>query len=213
MNQSDRFRGCLLGLAVGDVVGSTVEFQARGSFEPVTDMVGGGPIHLEPGEWTDDTYMVLCLTTILLETGQYDPDEQMRRYCRWRDDGYLSSNGRYFDFGGTVSEALRSYDRTDDPYSGSTSPRAAGNGCIMRLAPVPIFLWRDRAAAVGCSGESSRTTHGAPECVDTCRPLGSLIVKALTGVSKDRMLFDNTELSGLSPPIEETPKRGLPTAA
>ena len=48
MNQSDRFRGCLLGLAVGDAVGTTVEFRPRGSFEPLTDMVGGGPFHLAP---------------------------------------------------------------------------------------------------------------------------------------------------------------------
>ena len=58
--KQDRFHGCLLGLAVGDAVGTTVEFKPRGSFEPVTDMVGGGPFGLEPGQWTDDTSMALC---------------------------------------------------------------------------------------------------------------------------------------------------------
>ena len=46
----DRFRGCLLGLAVGDAIGTTVEFQRRGSFSPLTDMVGGGPFLLKPAQ-------------------------------------------------------------------------------------------------------------------------------------------------------------------
>jgi ADP-ribosyl-[dinitrogen reductase] hydrolase len=58
---TDRFRGCLVGLAVGDAVGTTVEFMPPGSFDPVTDMVGGGPFELAPGQWTDDTSMALCL--------------------------------------------------------------------------------------------------------------------------------------------------------
>jgi ADP-ribosyl-[dinitrogen reductase] hydrolase len=65
----DRYRGCLLGLACGDAVGTTVEFSPRGSFEPVTDMVGGGPFHLAPGQWTDDTSMALCLATSLVQCG------------------------------------------------------------------------------------------------------------------------------------------------
>ena len=54
----DRYRGALLGLAVGDAVGTTLEFKAPGSFTPLNDMVGGGPFHLKPGQWTDDTAIV-----------------------------------------------------------------------------------------------------------------------------------------------------------
>jgi ADP-ribosyl-[dinitrogen reductase] hydrolase len=56
----DRFMGCLLGLAVGDALGTTLEFKAPGSFTPLEDMIGGGPFGLKPGEWTDDTSMALC---------------------------------------------------------------------------------------------------------------------------------------------------------
>ena len=63
----DRYRGCLAGLAVGDAVGTTVEFRRPGTFEPVEDMVGGGPFHLRAGEWTDDTSMALCLADSLVE--------------------------------------------------------------------------------------------------------------------------------------------------
>ena len=99
MKGPDRFRGCLLGLAVGDAIGTTVEFEPRGQFESLSDMVGGGPFRLEPGQWTDDTSMALCLATSLVESGAFDARDQMNRYCRWRDEGYLSSNGRCFDIG------------------------------------------------------------------------------------------------------------------
>lgn len=76
-------QGCLVGLACGDAVGTTVEFMARGSFPPVTDMIGMGPFNLKPGEWTDDTSMALCLAESLLETGRFDPLDQSERYLRW----------------------------------------------------------------------------------------------------------------------------------
>jgi ADP-ribosylglycohydrolase len=57
MELASRQRGCLLGLACGDAVGTTVEFRRRGSFPPVTDMTGGGPFRLPAGAWTDDTSM------------------------------------------------------------------------------------------------------------------------------------------------------------
>ena len=99
MTKQDRFRGCLLGLAVGDAVGTTVEFKPRGSFALVTDMVGGGPFGLEPGQWTDDTSMALCLAESLITRGEFDAKDQIERYVRWYRDGHLSSTGRCFDIG------------------------------------------------------------------------------------------------------------------
>ena len=189
MDSKDRFRGCLLGLAVGDAVGTTLEFKPPGSFKPISDMVGGGPFRLKPGEWTDDTSMALCLATSLLEKNAFDPKDQMDRYCRWWKEGYLSSNGRCFDIGGTVSAALRRYGQTGDPIAGSIDPHSAGNGSIMRLAPVPMFYYPDVAAAIRYSAESSRTTHGAPECIDACRLLAGIICRALSAASKEDVLF------------------------
>ena len=83
-----------------------MEFAPRGSFAPVTDMVGGGPFGLRPGEWTDDTSMALCLATSLLERHEFDPRDQMERYCRWWEQGYMSSTGKCFDIGNTVRAAL-----------------------------------------------------------------------------------------------------------
>lgn len=63
---ADRAIGCLLGLAVGDALGTTLEFTRRDAHPPLTDMVGGGPFRLQPGEWTDDTSMALCLADSLI---------------------------------------------------------------------------------------------------------------------------------------------------
>jgi ADP-ribosyl-[dinitrogen reductase] hydrolase len=181
----DRFRGALLGLAVGDAVGTTVEFLRRGSFRPVTGMTGGGPFRLRPGEWTDDTSMALCLATSLLDRGGFDARDQMERYCRWQDEGYLSSNGRCFDIGNTVRDALERFRATGDPFAGSDHPQAAGNGCIMRLAPIPLFFFPDLDAAADHAALSSRTTHGAAECLDACRLLSRIIGRALAGAGRD----------------------------
>ncbi len=187
-SREDRFAGCLLGLAVGDAVGTAVEFRPPGTFPPVTDMTGGGPFGLEPGQWTDDTSMALCLAESLLETGGFDPADQMRRYVRWWREGHLSSTGQCFDIGNTVRAALARFEETREPFSGSTDPRSAGNGSLMRLAPVAMRFADDPARAVRLCGESSCTTHGARTCVDACRYFGGLLVGALGGVGKETLL-------------------------
>ena len=184
----DRFRGCLVGLAAGDALGTTLEFQPPGTFEPLDDMVGGGVNNLRPGQWTDDTSMALCLATSLIECRGFDPSDQMQRYVRWWKEGYLSSTGNCFDIGNTVRAALSRYTETGDPCAGSSHPRSAGNGSIMRLAPVPMYFAADAAKAIDRSTDSSRTTHAAAEAVDACRYFGGLLVGALRGIDKDTIL-------------------------
>ena len=154
----DRFRGCLLGLAAGDALGTTLEFELPGKFEPIDDMVGGGPFGLEPGQWTDDTSMALCLATSLVETGRFDPTDQMQRYVRWWKDGYLSSTGCCFDIGNATRDALCSFSKTGKPYAGSDDPYSAGNGSLMRLAPVPMYFAGEPREAI----ERSGTAQGPP---------------------------------------------------
>jgi ADP-ribosylglycohydrolase len=186
---ADRIRGGLLGLAAGDAVGTTVEFRPPGSFVPLTDMVGGGPFGLPPGAWTDDTAMAACLAESLVETGAFDPADQLRRYLSWYRDGHLSSTGRCFDIGGTTRAALERFEASGDPTtSGATHAQSAANGSIMRLAPVPLAFARDPAEAVRLAGESSRTTHALPVCVDACRYLGGLLAGAVRGEAKDALL-------------------------
>ena len=177
----DRAVGALLGLACGDAVGTTLEFQARGTFDAIDDMVGGGPFGLRPGEWTDDTSMALCLAESVLDRGDLDPADQMHRYLRWRTDGYLSSNGRCFDIGTTVSSQLARFARSGDPIAADVDEEAAANGSLMRLAPVPIRWHADPAVAAERSGESSRPTHPARRPVDACRVLGAMTAALVAG--------------------------------
>src|SRR5450755_4687570 len=174
MKLDKRFRGAMLGLAVGDAVGTTLEFRSPGTFAEIDDMLGGGPFQLAAGEWTDDTSMALCLAESLIEKRGFDPVDQLERYTHWADHGHLSSNGRVFDIGNTVRSALAKFAKTHGPYCGSSDPNSAGNGSLMRLAPVPLFYAQRPLEAIERSGESSRTTHGARTAVDACRYFGGL---------------------------------------
>lgn len=204
MTPQDRAAGCLLGLAIGDALGTTLEFTTPGTFTPISDMNGGGPFRLKAGQWTDDTSMALCLAESLVEKG-FDPRDQIERYIRWWKDGHLSATGSCFDIGNTVSAALRDFRKTGEPFSGSTDPSSAGNGSIMRLAPVPMFFG-DPLEAIHFSGESSRTTHQAPAAIDACRYLGGILHGLIHGESRETVLapfFDpaGKTWDGLQPDI------------
>src|SRR5688572_19225301 len=132
----DRAVGALLGLACGDAVGTTLEFKAPGTFVPIDDLVGGGPFGLRPGEWTDDTSMALCLAESVLDVGDLDLRDQLRRYVLWQSRGYLSSNGRCFDMGNATKKQLQRYRRSGEAVDHAPDQEAAANGSLMRLAAV-----------------------------------------------------------------------------
>ncbi|WP_379163561.1 ADP-ribosylglycohydrolase family protein [Paenibacillus sp. sgz5001063] len=184
----DRYQGCLQGLAAGDALGTSAEFKAPGTFVPLEDIVGGGVFGLQPGQWTDDTSMALCLADSLLASRGFDPADQLRRYVRWFREGYLSSTGECFDIGNATRSALMHFEASGEACSGSEDPRAAGNGSIMRLAPVVLYYAEDPAAAIAYAALSSRTTHAAAECVDACRLMAAYILAGLQGWSKQEML-------------------------
>ena len=184
----DRCAGALVGLACGDAVGTSVEFRSRGSFTPLCDMVGGGPFHLAPGQWTDDTSMALCLAESLLSKNGFDARDQMGRYLNWWQWGYLSSTGECFDIGGTVSAALKRFQQTNEAFSGSEDPASAGNGALMRLAPIVLFFYPDLSKVQRFAVDSTRTTHAAPEAIDCSRLLAHVLALGLDGEGKNKML-------------------------
>jgi ADP-ribosyl-[dinitrogen reductase] hydrolase len=181
--------GSLLGLAVGDAVGTTLEFSRRDSCPLVEDMVGGGPFNLAPGQWTDDTSMALCLADSLLACGRLEQRDLMERFVRWWQHGERSVTGCCFDIGGTTSAALARFVTTGDPVAGSTEPSTAGNGSLMRLAPVAIRWHRDSATAARAARLQSETTHGALEAMDACSWFAELLVAAIGGTAKHVLLL------------------------
>jgi ADP-ribosylglycohydrolase len=209
LTRLQRSQGCLLGLACGDAVGTTLEFRKPGTFEPVSDMMGGGPFKLTAGQWTDDTAMSLCLAQSLLVARSFDLKDQCERYFAWFDHGRLSSNGRCFDIGNTCRAALNSFHENGNPYAGSTSAGASGNGSLMRLAPVPILFQRTPAAAVELSGVHSLCTHGAPMAVDACRYFAALLVGALAGASKEELCSPYYVPEGMHEGYWQDPKHVL----
>jgi ADP-ribosylglycohydrolase len=132
--------------------------------------------------------MALCLAESLITKGGFDPVDQLQRYVQWWRHGHLSSTGTCFDIGTQTSSALRAFELSPSPYPAADDPDRAGNGSIMRLAPVPLFYAFDVEQAIEYSGLSSRTTHPAPRCVDACRYLGALIAGAADGLSGEELL-------------------------
>lgn len=187
-------KGMLVGLATGDAVGTTLEFQPRGSFEPINDMVGGGPFNLKPGQWTDDTSMALCLAQSLIQQKCFSPSDQMQRYCNWYQHGYMSVTGDCFDIGMTVRGALKCFLADGNPYAGSTDPRSAGNGSIMRLAPV-VLAYHEHENLFQYARDSSRTTHGTEEAVEACAVFAAILRNALQGKDKFAVITEHQEIS------------------
>ena len=108
MNDSvtDQASGALLGLAVGDAIGTTLEFKPRDSYAPLTDMIVGGPFRLPANVWTNNTSMTLALAESIAEHGTLDPADLMERLVRWWRDGEYSPDGSCFDIGMTTRAAL-----------------------------------------------------------------------------------------------------------
>ena len=114
----DKYRGALLGLACGDALGTSVEFKPRGTFEPLTDIVGCGPFGLKPGQWTDDTSMALCLAESLIANNGMKLEDQLERYLGWWKHGDNSVTGDCFDIGTTTSISLAVFESTGETYAG-----------------------------------------------------------------------------------------------
>ncbi|UJR20430.1 hypothetical protein I4U23_023561 [Adineta vaga] len=214
----NRITGSLIGLAVGDALGASVEFRPRDYLikNPVEDMQTGGTWNLKAGQWTDDTSMALCLASSLITHKGFNSYDQMVRYKWWYKHGYLSSTGHCFDIGNATRAALEEFYRRQNVMKRSrklhtdfdvdqlsievikkekfdvncSRPGVAGNGALMRLAPVPLFFYQVPSLAIELSGRSARLTHGNILAIDACRYYGALIVAAVHGESKEQLLSD-----------------------
>ncbi|WP_268796899.1 ADP-ribosylarginine hydrolase Tri1 [Pseudomonas huanghezhanensis] len=182
----DRAKGALLGLAIGDAVGTTLEFLPRDK-KHVHGLEGAGPFHLKLGEWTDDTSMALCLAETYLAHQHFDSSDYLDRLCQWYKQGSNSVNGVCFDIGNATRAALDGWLTQGLGWLGNTEPNTAGNGSIMRLAPTAIFRRHSLAATWRDSQSQSRATHRALEAVSCCELLGAQLHLALNGADKTEL--------------------------
>lgn len=193
MDIIDRYRGCLFGLAVGDALGANYEFLERDTFE-ATGMDFGNYHEVQLGFFTDDTSMALCLADSLVQSEGINPHDQAYRYIKWLSHGYMSPTGYAFGIGNSTLKALNRFIDTQDPFAGDTDPMTAGNGSLMRLAPIPMAYRKHPADAIRNAGESSRITHQAPNAIHACQFYSYLITLALNGKSKEEILADHSSM-------------------
>lgn len=156
--------------------------------------------------------MALCLANSLVVHGNFIPYDQLVRYKWWYRYGYMSSTGECFDIGAATKQSIEEFERrqedfkrkfeippehidtiSDEEYLQEFSvycsqEEVAGNGALMRLAPVPLFFYRFPAYAVEYSGQSGQFTHGDTKAYDACRYYAALIVAALYGYKKEQLL-------------------------
>src|SRR5262249_14896000 len=160
------------------------QYGRPGSFATVGDMIGGGPFDLPRGAWSDDTAMALCLADSLLERDGFDPRDQIERYTRWQQEGYLSSTGQCVGITAKTARSLGMARWRRVVFPGSHDPGQLDPEPLTRVAPITLYYFASAEAAVHHAAEASRTTCQAPAVLDACRQLGRAMHAALTGQSK-----------------------------
>jgi ADP-ribosyl-[dinitrogen reductase] hydrolase len=180
----ERFLGAMLGLATGDAVAAATQYRRPGTFPPVGDMLGGGPFDLPRGGWSDDTSMALCLADSLIECNGFDARDQVERYRRWQQEGYLSATGQCVGITASSARAIAMAQWRRQAFSGSHDPAQLDPEPLSRVAPAVLFFFASSDHAIEQATEAARTTCQAPAVLDACRSLARALHAALSGQPK-----------------------------
>jgi ADP-ribosylglycohydrolase len=185
----ERFQGTLLGLAAGDAIAVATQHRRPGRFTPVGDMLGGGPFDLPRGGWSDDTAMALCLAESLLERDGFDARDQVARYRRWQQEGYLSATGHCVGITARTARALALASWRGQPFSGTHDPGVLDPESLSRVAPVAMYFFAQGPAfAAEQAAEAARPTCQAPPVLASCRALAQALHAALSARPKSAIL-------------------------
>ncbi|KAL8723743.1 MAG: hypothetical protein Q9225_000038 [Loekoesia sp. 1 TL-2023] len=199
LSAASRIRGSLYGLAICDALGGPVEFCRRGTFPPVTGLQYNSNFDLPPGCWTDDTSMTLCLAQSLIDNnGAFVSQDQVKKYIRWYEEGYMSSIGKCFDIGNATRTALsiwrghlKGKGTVEDMVQGQAAVNKAlkkkvqcGNGSLMRVSPIGLVFHKDPAKAIEYADLSSQVTHPYPTNSEACKIYTKLIAATFNNPSK-----------------------------
>jgi ADP-ribosyl-[dinitrogen reductase] hydrolase len=211
-NLRERFVGTLFGLAVGDAVAAATQFRRPGSFSPVGDMIGGGPFDLPRGAWSDDTAMALCLAESLLECDGFDARDQVRRYSRWQQEGYLTSTGQCVGITASTARSLALAKWRRVVFPGSHDPEQLDPEPLSRIAPIALFYFASPETTLVQAADASRTTCQAPAVLDACRRLGRALNAALSGQPKTKTLADVANITEIAAQTNNTAATALAAA-
>ena len=200
----DRARGVLFGVASGDALGRPVEFmpasEIRAEHGRLNEMIGHGTWNQPAGTITDDTEQALCIARSLVEQQRFDPEDIAERFVAWYD-----SNP--FDIGRMTMKSLSRLKHGDEwdeagqhVWENSPEGQNAGNGSVMRCAPLAVPYADDWDRLVEVSRQSSQITHADPRCTYGCAILNLTVAGLLDNA--DTPLQDALDYLGTDAPAE-----------
>ncbi|HEX9777775.1 MAG TPA: ADP-ribosyl-[dinitrogen reductase] hydrolase [Geopsychrobacteraceae bacterium] len=206
-DQYARASAAFLGLALGDALGATTEFmtpaEIRGRYKVHRKMRGGGWLGVKPGQVTDDTEMSLALARALLPNGQWDLTQIADNFVGWM-------KSRPIDIGATVRKGIRLYLQRGElevPYN----EWDAGNGAVMRMAPVALFTLGDERALARCALQQARLTHNHRLSDAACLCVGRMVQAAILGADRFALHALTRELVAEYPTFRFNDYKGLAT--
>lgn len=177
ITNESRIKGCFFGAIIGDVLGAPYEFKNPSTFNFNGEMSSGGPFNLKKGYYTDDTSMMLCIAKSIVDKG-WDVLDQCLKFVNWMENGYMSSTKTCFDIGNQTFHALNEFDDTFNIIAKKTDK--AGNGALMRLAPVIIYS--NSINMENLVTESTIATHNNDVCIDVSKKYSRHVKNALNGI-------------------------------
>ena len=185
MERQDRAEGVLLGLACGDALGRPVEFRSPGAIESehgmLTEMIGNGTHGKPAGTITDDTEQALCIARSLVECGEFDPEDIAERFVVWYNGGPFDIGIMTADALGYIEDGASWNDAGQAIWEAKPEGSNAGNGSVMRCAPLALAFADDWDTLQRVSRDSSRITHADPRCTHGCAVLNYTIAAMLVG--------------------------------
>jgi ADP-ribosylglycohydrolase len=172
-DQVDRARGAVLGSAVGDALGAPYEFGCRAVGPSGPEMLGGGLGGFAPGEWTDDTAMAWCILDVAARHGDLGSEDALtqvaRRFRQWFESGPADIGNQTRSVLGEVGPDPAASTLTATSYDlYARTGRTAGNGSLMRTAPVALRYLEDGVALVDAARRISALTHYDQQAQDAC---------------------------------------------
>jgi ADP-ribosyl-[dinitrogen reductase] hydrolase len=158
----NKFKGTLLGLAVGDALGGPLEFMSNSQVQikhgTVNNMIGGGWLQLRPGQYTEDTVLTLSLTESLLEHKQLNIEDITKRYLAW-----YRTNPKD---GGPITKAVFAYVAEGTPIEEAAKKayeeltvQMDNNDCLVRCIPLALLYFQDPEKLIQQTLKAAMLTH------------------------------------------------------
>ena len=200
----DQAAGAVLGSAIGDALGAGYEFTDPAPAQEIF-MAGGGPFDWAPGEWTDDTQMAVAILDVI-STGSADLQQIGTNFLTW-------SGSNPPDIGNQTHSVLAAAENSEDLSAIAAAfldanPNSAGNGALMRTAPVPLACLNDRDEIAQLAESVASLTHAHPDSVNACVLWSLAIQTAITTAEPDKVFdWESAVRNGLDHVVEEQQDR------